>query len=90
MAAGTPVVATAVSGIPEIIEDGVSGLLAPPGEVEAMARGVLEVLRDRNRARALARAARRTVREHHGLERMIDAIEERFMIESRRAAGRRR
>jgi len=90
MAAGTPVVATAVSGIPEIIEDGVSGLLAPAGEVEALAQGVLEVLRDRDRAGALARAARRTAREHHGLERMIDAIEERFMIESRRAAGRRR
>jgi N-acetyl-alpha-D-glucosaminyl L-malate synthase BshA len=46
MACGAPVVATRVGGIPEVVEDGVTGILEPPGSVEAMARRAVELLRD--------------------------------------------
>jgi N-acetyl-alpha-D-glucosaminyl L-malate synthase BshA len=62
MACGAPVVATRVGGVPEVIVDGVSGILEPPGSVEAMARRAVDLLRDPVRHRAmvdagLARAA---------------------------------
>ncbi len=60
MAVGTPVVATAVDGLVEVIEDGVSGRLVPPGDPPALAGAVLAVL-DRREAMSLA-ARRRAVR----------------------------
>jgi glycosyltransferase involved in cell wall biosynthesis len=48
MNAGTPVVATRVGGIPEVVEDGVSGRLAPPGDPEALAAAIAEVLARRS------------------------------------------
>jgi N-acetyl-alpha-D-glucosaminyl L-malate synthase BshA len=61
MACGTPVLATSVGGLPEVITDGVEGLLEPVGSVEAMARRAIDLLKDpavhgRMRAAALARA----------------------------------
>jgi N-acetyl-alpha-D-glucosaminyl L-malate synthase BshA len=61
MACGTPVVAARTGGIPELIVDGVDGILEPVGSVEAMARRAVDVLRDpvrhaRMREAALERA----------------------------------
>ena len=63
MACGVPVVGSRVGGLPELIQDGVCGILEPPGSVEAMARRAAELLRDPERHRrmmdaALARAER--------------------------------
>lgn len=64
MAAGTPVVATAVDGTPEVIEHRESGLLVPAGEPERAAAAVLELAADRELALRLAeRAASRLGRE---------------------------
>jgi L-malate glycosyltransferase len=52
-----PSVATSVGGIPEVIEDGVSGLLAPAGDVEALARAVETLLGDSARRTALGQSA---------------------------------
>jgi N-acetyl-alpha-D-glucosaminyl L-malate synthase BshA len=62
LACGVPVVGSRAGGIPELVEDGLSGILEPPGSVEAMARRSIELLRDpdrfaRMRQGALARAA---------------------------------
>jgi N-acetyl-alpha-D-glucosaminyl L-malate synthase BshA len=62
MACGTPVVAARTGGLPEVITDGVDGILEPAGSVEAMARRAVELLKDppryaKMRAAALARAA---------------------------------
>lgn len=57
LAVGTPVIATRVGGIPEIVEDGVNGLLVPPGDVTALAGAIDRFYRDvplRERLRAAA------------------------------------
>jgi glycosyltransferase involved in cell wall biosynthesis len=67
-AAGVPVVASAIGGIPEIVEDGKTGLLVPPEDAATLARAIESVLGDRPGAEARARAARRVVEERfsHG------------------------
>ncbi len=57
MATGTPVTASRIGGLPEVIEDGVDGILEPPGAVEAMARRSVELLRDPARYQAMRAAA---------------------------------
>jgi glycosyltransferase involved in cell wall biosynthesis len=46
LAAGTPVIATAVGGVPEIVETGVNGLLVPPGDAQALGRAMASVAAD--------------------------------------------
>jgi glycosyltransferase involved in cell wall biosynthesis len=68
MAAGVPVVSTRLSGIPELVEDGVSGLLAAPGDAESFADALERVLFDAPLAASLAAAGRRRVAELHDIE----------------------
>jgi glycosyltransferase involved in cell wall biosynthesis len=58
MAAGVPVVATAVSGSTELVQDRQTGVLAPPGDPAALAQAVLELLHNGAMAATLSRAAR--------------------------------
>jgi glycosyltransferase involved in cell wall biosynthesis len=69
MASGLPVVASAVGGIPELVEDGVSGLLLPPGDTPALTTALAALLRDPVHRTKLADAAR---------DRARDFSEERF------------
>ncbi len=62
LAAGVPVVATAVDGTPEVVRDGHNGLLAGPGDVDGLAGAVVRILRDADLMKRLADAA------PHGLE----------------------
>ena len=78
MSHGLPVVATAVGGVPELIEDGVHGLLAPPGDPEALAAALLRLLRDPALARRLAAAARERIRLDFGIERLSAAFETEY------------
>jgi len=55
---GTPIVATNVGGVPEVIEDGVSGLIVPIGDVDAIAAAIVRVLRDSALAARLSAGAR--------------------------------
>jgi len=57
MACAVPVVASRAGGLPEVIEDGVSGMLEPPGSVEAMARRAIDLLRDDVQHAAMSQAA---------------------------------
>ncbi|MFO1096460.1 MAG: glycosyltransferase family 4 protein [Planctomycetaceae bacterium] len=68
-AVGTPVVATAVGGIRETIEDRKTGLLAAYGDVPALCGALLRILSDQEFARVLANAARQTAREQYTAER---------------------
>ena len=65
MAAGVPVVASRVGGIPEMVEDGVTGLLVPPGDVAALQRALSRVLGDRTAASAMGAAARKRAAERY-------------------------
>ena len=67
-AAGVPVVASAIGGIPEIVKDGETGILVPPEDAAALARAIELVLSDASGAAARARRARRLVEERfsHG------------------------
>ncbi len=72
MAAGLPVVATAVSGNPEAVEDGVSGLLVPPESAAALADALIALLTDPERRRQMGEAAKRRVAEHFAIERVAE------------------
>ncbi len=78
MAAGVPVVATAVGGIPEVIADRVNGLLAPEGDVEQLAAGIAEVLADPEAAAERAARARAAVMARFDLERNVDTLLDLF------------
>lgn len=58
MATGVPVVGTRVGGLPEVVEHGVSGFLGELGDVDGLARGAIDLLRDGARWQAASRAAR--------------------------------
>ena len=64
MACGAPVVGSRAGGLPELIQDGLTGILEPPGSVEAMARRAAEVLRDPARHQAMSEAAAARAREY--------------------------
>lgn len=64
MAAGLPVVATDIPGYREVVTDGVEGLLVPPRDPEALAAGLVRVLRDPGLARRLGEAGRERARAY--------------------------
>ena len=68
---GTPVIASRVGGIPDIVEDGVSGLLVPPGDAEALAAAVRRLRDDPALARGLGEAGRRRLREQFGWQAIV-------------------
>jgi len=75
MALSRPVVATSVGGIPEMIEDGVTGLLVPPHDAPALGAAILRLLDDHPLADMLARNAHDLVHERFCVELMVRAIE---------------
>jgi glycosyltransferase involved in cell wall biosynthesis len=72
MAFGLPVVATAAGGIPEAVEDGVSGRIVPPRDPAALADALADVLGDEERRRTLGAAGRRLFLERFTADRMVD------------------
>jgi glycosyltransferase involved in cell wall biosynthesis len=79
LAVGTPVIATAVGGVPEIVHDGENGLLVAPGDVEALAQAIRRLATDDAFRATLAEAAARSVEELSEpriLSRIVQAIEQ--------------
>ncbi len=68
MAAGVPVVASAVGGVPELVEDGVTGLLVPPGDASALASALSRVTPE------MGVAGRRRVEDNFTIERCVDGL----------------
>jgi len=75
MAAGKPVVATDAGAAREIIEDGVQGLLVPPGEAQAMARAIIHLLTHRDAAILMGQKGQETVRERFGMQQYRDNVQ---------------
>jgi glycosyltransferase involved in cell wall biosynthesis len=68
LAIGTPVVATTVGGSPELVRDGDTGRLVPPADAAALAGAIIALLRDPERARAMARAGQRMVQAEQSMD----------------------
>jgi len=86
MAAGLPVVATNVGGVPELVEHEATGILVPPRDREALASALSTLVRDRIRRRAYGERARERAR-HFSAARMIESYAALFESVSR--AGHR-
>lgn len=71
-ACGTPVVATVVGGIPEQVEDEVNGFLVSPGNSEAMATRIEQLLSDNHLRWRLGDKAAESARRHFDLKRQAD------------------
>jgi glycosyltransferase involved in cell wall biosynthesis len=85
MDAGKPIVATRVGGIPEVIEDGVHGMLVPPRDEAAMAAAVEGVLRDMDRGREMGARARDRCRREFSIDRTVERLEQLYeQLHSRR------
>jgi L-malate glycosyltransferase len=75
MACRVPTIATAVGGVPELIEDGVNGRLFPVGEVDTMAQAAVELLSDDRKHETMAAAARHTAQLRFCSTRIIPRYE---------------
>ncbi len=75
MAAAKPVVGTRVAGIPEGIEEGVTGRVVPPGDPAALAEGLIGILADRPRAREMGERGRRKYQAEFTASRMLADFE---------------
>lgn len=73
MASGLPVLATAVGGNADLVEEGVTGWLVPPGDVGAMAQALVRLTSDPAKAAALGHAGRAAVEARFSLEAMVTA-----------------
>lgn len=74
MAAGLPVVASAVDGTPEAVEDGVTGYLVPPEDPAALADRLLTVASNEGHRHEMGEAGRRVAASRFGVDRMVDEI----------------
>ena len=74
MAAGVPVVATAIGGTDEVVRDGETGTLVAPGDARALAAGIRSMLSSRDRAARLAEAGRAYVQRIHSADAMVSAM----------------
>lgn len=76
MAMGLPVVGTRVGGIPELIENGRTGILVNPGDPRGLADALTSLLTSNDRGSEMGQAGRKRVLAHHSLEYMVSRTEE--------------
>jgi len=75
MAAGKPVVATKVGGIPELVVHEETGILVHPEDSSALANAILDLLQDKLKAKKMGEAGRVRVEEHFNISRMVEKTE---------------
>lgn len=81
MACGIPVVASSVGGLPEVIEDGRSGLLFPVGDTDAAAEKAVKLLSDRPLYDSMKKEAQKTAMEKFDMNKIVDQYEALYMDE---------
>lgn len=78
MAAKKPIVATHVGGNPEVVVDGLTGLLVPPKDPDKMANAMLKILQNPDLAKRMGAAGRKRVEEKFSLDRMVREYEKLY------------
>lgn len=78
MASARPAVATNVGGNPELVLDGLTGLLVPPRDPERMAEAIVALLRDDGRRRSMGEAGRKRVEEKFNIQNCVKEYEELY------------
>jgi L-malate glycosyltransferase len=78
MACGVPAIATRVGGVPELIDNNVTGMLFDIGDVDAMAKAAISLLTDPPRLNAMSQAARRTAQDRFCTTRIIPLYEDYY------------
>lgn len=87
MAAGLPVVATRVGGLPEVVDEGSTGLLVPPADPASLAAALERLLRHPDLGSAMGAAGRERARAHFSVERMVAATSEVYASLTARASA---
>jgi glycosyltransferase involved in cell wall biosynthesis len=75
---GVPVVSSSISGIPELIEDGVSGLLVPPADAQKLADAIERLLKNDKLAQSLAAAGKVRIEQEFNIKDTVDRLIEVF------------
>jgi glycosyltransferase involved in cell wall biosynthesis len=78
MAAGLPVVATSIGGIPDAVEEGVEGFLVAPGDIDALADRIMRLLGSVDLRSAIAAAAGIKVREQFSSDKVLSQVEDLY------------
>ncbi len=79
MAAARPIVATATGATPEMLRDGIDGLLVPPENPAALAAGIRRLLHDRELARGLGQSARERAKQRYSRQAMVQRFTELYL-----------
>lgn len=77
-AAGKPVIATKVGGIPEVVKDGETGILVSPKDSDALADSIIALINDESKMKSIAERAKQRVRENFTKESMIRRLKELY------------
>jgi glycosyltransferase involved in cell wall biosynthesis len=75
MAAGKPIVASRTATIPEVVLDGETGVLVPPGDAAALAEALAQLASDAELARRMGEAGRERLRQHFSIDKMVGDTE---------------
>ena len=86
MAAGLPVVATRVGGIPELVTDGLTGTLIPVDDAPQLAAAIVDLMSNPARAAAFGAAGRRFIEERFSFDRMVAGFSDIYLSELQRRA----
>lgn len=90
MASGLPVVASDVGGIPELVKDGRTGRLVPPGDAARLAAALIDILDHPDRALQMGQAGRRQIEEQYSFDRMVHQFETLYLGELAARSGAER
>ena len=74
MALGRPVIASGVGGVMTVIDDNMTGLIVPPSDSRSLGDRIIELLKDRDKARRIAAAGQQMVRDRFNENRMLDEV----------------
>jgi glycosyltransferase involved in cell wall biosynthesis len=78
MAMEKPVVSSRVDGVPEIVKEGITGLLVEPDNPETLAKAIITLLRDKNRARKMGVEGRKLAEQYFTVDKMVNGMHDLY------------